>query len=183
MSALRGERGLHRVSGAGPQVVGLTPQTTQKRRANTRKGFVNSIVLFICGSAASIAGAPDASWSIHASVLANGPALMIGCVALLSRRKRRLALGRSVKPLANGQAGFMVFFYARRVRLTSVDSEPDLGFPDNRAAAGGRGDECLENSCAWVPNALLRPRVPRSGRRCGTLRAFLRWPPSARRSA
>jgi hypothetical protein len=40
VSALRDKRGLRRASGAGPQVVGLTPQTTQKRKANTMKTFI-----------------------------------------------------------------------------------------------------------------------------------------------
>jgi len=40
VSALRRKRGLRRVSGAEPQVVGLTPQTTQKRRANTMKTYL-----------------------------------------------------------------------------------------------------------------------------------------------
>jgi hypothetical protein len=40
VSALRSKRGLHRVSGAEPQVVGLTPQTTNERRANTMKTYL-----------------------------------------------------------------------------------------------------------------------------------------------
>ena len=41
MSALRDERGLHRVSGAEPQVVGLAPQTTSNdRRTNTMKTYL-----------------------------------------------------------------------------------------------------------------------------------------------
>ena len=40
MSALRSKRGLRRVNGAEPQVVGLTPQTTNERRANTMKTYL-----------------------------------------------------------------------------------------------------------------------------------------------
>jgi len=40
VSALRSERGLRRVNGAEPQVVGLTPQTTMKRKANTMKTYI-----------------------------------------------------------------------------------------------------------------------------------------------
>src|SRR5665647_414487 len=40
VSALRSKRGLRRVSGAEPQVVGLTPQTTMKRKANTMKTYI-----------------------------------------------------------------------------------------------------------------------------------------------
>ena len=40
VSALREERGLRRVSGAEPQVVGLAPQTTAERRANTMKTYL-----------------------------------------------------------------------------------------------------------------------------------------------
>ena len=40
VSALRSERGLRRVIGAEPQVVGLTPQTTNERRANTMKTYL-----------------------------------------------------------------------------------------------------------------------------------------------
>jgi hypothetical protein len=35
VSALRSKRGLHRVNGAEPQVVGLTPQTTNERETDT----------------------------------------------------------------------------------------------------------------------------------------------------
>ena len=38
--ALRSKRGLRRVSGAEPQVVGLTPQTTKKRKADTMKTYI-----------------------------------------------------------------------------------------------------------------------------------------------
>lgn len=37
VSALRSKRGLHRVNGAEPQVVGLTPQTTDNRKTDTMK--------------------------------------------------------------------------------------------------------------------------------------------------
>src|SRR6266568_91102 len=40
VSALRVKRGLHRVNGAEPPVVGLTPQTTMKRKANTMKTYI-----------------------------------------------------------------------------------------------------------------------------------------------
>src|ERR1035437_1387609 len=40
VSALRSKRGLHRVNGAEPQVVGLTPQTTDNRKANTMKTYI-----------------------------------------------------------------------------------------------------------------------------------------------
>ena len=40
VSALRSKRGLHRVSGAEPQVVGLTPQTTLIRRTDTMKTYL-----------------------------------------------------------------------------------------------------------------------------------------------
>src|ERR1039457_6938069 len=40
VSALRSKRGLHRVNGAEPPVVGLTPQTTMKRKANTMKTYI-----------------------------------------------------------------------------------------------------------------------------------------------
>src|ERR1019366_6871998 len=40
VSALRRKRGLHRVNGAEPQVVGLTPQTTDNRKANTMKTYI-----------------------------------------------------------------------------------------------------------------------------------------------
>ena len=41
VSALREERGLHRVSGAEPQVVGLAPQTTSMtERTNTMKTYI-----------------------------------------------------------------------------------------------------------------------------------------------
>src|ERR1035438_2825372 len=39
VSALRSKRGLHRVNGAEPQGVGLTPQTTIKRKATTIKTY------------------------------------------------------------------------------------------------------------------------------------------------
>ena len=38
--ALRRKRGLRRVSGAEPQVVGLTPQTTAQRRADTMRTYI-----------------------------------------------------------------------------------------------------------------------------------------------
>ena len=40
MSALRSKRGLHRVNGAEPQVVGLAPQTTDERKADTMKPYI-----------------------------------------------------------------------------------------------------------------------------------------------
>jgi transposase len=40
VSALRSKRGLHRMNGAEPPVVGLTPQTTMKRKANTMKTYI-----------------------------------------------------------------------------------------------------------------------------------------------
>src|ERR1039458_4885916 len=40
VSAPRSKRGLRRVNGAEPQVVGLTPQTTMKRKANTMKTYI-----------------------------------------------------------------------------------------------------------------------------------------------
>jgi hypothetical protein len=40
VSALRSERGLRRVSGAEPQVVGLTPQTTDERKTDTMKKYI-----------------------------------------------------------------------------------------------------------------------------------------------
>jgi hypothetical protein len=38
--ALRSKRGLHRASGAGPQVLGLAPQTTKERNADTMKTYL-----------------------------------------------------------------------------------------------------------------------------------------------
>jgi len=38
--ALRSNRGLHRVNGAKPQVVGLTPQTTKERKADNMKTYI-----------------------------------------------------------------------------------------------------------------------------------------------
>src|SRR5487761_2055315 len=40
VSALRSKRGLHRVRGAEPPVVGLTPQTTNEWKANTMKTYI-----------------------------------------------------------------------------------------------------------------------------------------------
>jgi hypothetical protein len=40
VSALRGKRGLHRVNGAEPQVVGLTPQPTNERKTDTMKTYI-----------------------------------------------------------------------------------------------------------------------------------------------
>src|SRR5271170_4960366 len=40
VSALRSKRGLHGVNGAEPQVVGLTPQTTDKRKTDTMKTYI-----------------------------------------------------------------------------------------------------------------------------------------------
>jgi transposase len=40
VSALRSKRGLHRVNGAEPPVVGLTPQTTNEWKANTMKTYI-----------------------------------------------------------------------------------------------------------------------------------------------
>src|SRR6187402_3008853 len=40
VSALRSKRGLRRASGAEPQVVGLTPQTTNDRRTDTMKTYL-----------------------------------------------------------------------------------------------------------------------------------------------
>src|ERR1017187_9563638 len=40
VSALRSKRGLHRVNGAEPQVVGLTPQTTDIRKTDTMKTYI-----------------------------------------------------------------------------------------------------------------------------------------------
>ena len=40
VSALRSKRGLHRVNGAEPQVVGLTPQTTDERKTDTMKSYI-----------------------------------------------------------------------------------------------------------------------------------------------
>ena len=40
VSALRSKRGLHRVSGVEPQVVGLTPQTTDERKTDTMKTYI-----------------------------------------------------------------------------------------------------------------------------------------------
>ena len=38
--ALRSKRGLHRGSGAEPQVVGLAPRTTQEKKADTMKTYL-----------------------------------------------------------------------------------------------------------------------------------------------
>ena len=38
--ALRSKRGLHLVNGAEPQVVGLAPQTTRERKADTMKTYL-----------------------------------------------------------------------------------------------------------------------------------------------
>jgi len=67
---------------------------------------------------------------------------MNGYLALVSLRKRRIALGGSVKPLANGRAGLTGFFHARRLRLTSVDWMPDRPFPRHLAEGIG-GLPCL----------------------------------------
>src|SRR5277367_4208860 len=40
VSALRSKRGLHRVNGAEPQVVGLTPQATDERKTDTMKTYI-----------------------------------------------------------------------------------------------------------------------------------------------
>ena len=40
VSALRSKRGLHRVNGAEPQVVGLTPQTPDIRKTDTMKTYI-----------------------------------------------------------------------------------------------------------------------------------------------
>src|ERR1035437_7268995 len=40
VSALRSKRGLHRVNGAEPPVVGLAPQTTNDRKADTMKTYI-----------------------------------------------------------------------------------------------------------------------------------------------
>src|SRR5271169_287832 len=40
VSALRVKRGLHRGNGAEPQVVGLTPQTTDIRKTDTMKTYI-----------------------------------------------------------------------------------------------------------------------------------------------
>ena len=40
MSALRDKRGLHRLSGAEPQVVGLASETTQERKADTMSNYL-----------------------------------------------------------------------------------------------------------------------------------------------
>jgi hypothetical protein len=40
VSALRGKRGLHRVNGAEPQVVGLTPQPTNERKTDAMKTYI-----------------------------------------------------------------------------------------------------------------------------------------------
>jgi len=40
VSALRVKRGLRRVNGAEPQVVGLTPQTTDERKTDTMKTYI-----------------------------------------------------------------------------------------------------------------------------------------------
>ena len=40
VSALRVKRGLHRVNGAEPQVVGLTPQTTDIRKTDTMRTYI-----------------------------------------------------------------------------------------------------------------------------------------------
>jgi hypothetical protein len=40
VSALRVKRGLHRVNGAEPQVVGLTPRTTDERKTDTMKTYI-----------------------------------------------------------------------------------------------------------------------------------------------
>src|ERR1035438_2734904 len=40
VSALRSKRGLHRVNGAEPPVVGLTPRTTNEWKANTMKTYI-----------------------------------------------------------------------------------------------------------------------------------------------
>jgi hypothetical protein len=40
VSALRRKRGLHRANGAEPQVVGLTPQTTDERKTDTLKRYI-----------------------------------------------------------------------------------------------------------------------------------------------
>jgi len=40
VSALRSKRGLHRVNGAEPQVVGLTPQTPDIRKTETMKTYI-----------------------------------------------------------------------------------------------------------------------------------------------
>ena len=40
VSALRSKRGLDRVSGAGPQVVRLTPHTTDERKTDIMKTYI-----------------------------------------------------------------------------------------------------------------------------------------------
>lgn len=79
VSALREERGLHRVSGAEPQVVGLaSPDNQMNRRANTMKTYILRDPKTVEPQKASRAPAPEAATSPSPSTTATSPALFLG---------------------------------------------------------------------------------------------------------
>jgi len=84
VSALRSKRGLHRVNGAEPPVVGLTPQTTNEWKANTMKTYIlrHSQPVepqkSIRSPRPKPAAPPTADLRLRPSATLKGPALFIG---------------------------------------------------------------------------------------------------------
>ena len=74
VSALRSKRGLRRVSGAEPPVVGLTPQTTDNRKTDTMKTYILREPKPVEPQKASRSPRPQPA----APVAAKGPRLFIG---------------------------------------------------------------------------------------------------------
>ena len=73
-SALRVKRGLRRVNGAEPQVVGLTPQTTDERKTYTMKTYILRGSKPVESQKSSRPLGPKPA----ASMAAKGPVLCIG---------------------------------------------------------------------------------------------------------
>ena len=79
VSALRDERGLHRVSGAEPQVVGLAPETTwNDRKANTMKTYILRDVKTVEPQKPNWQRAPKPLGAAPSRPAAAGPTLFIG---------------------------------------------------------------------------------------------------------
>jgi len=74
VSAFRVKRGLRRVSGAEPQVVGLTPQTTDERKTDTMKTYI----LRRAKAVEPQKSHPSAGPKPAARVVSKGPALFTG---------------------------------------------------------------------------------------------------------
>src|ERR1039458_4002026 len=92
VSALRSKRGLHRVNGAEPQVVGLTPQTTDLRKTDTMKTYILRSTNTVEPQKLARAARPQAAVATSRTHQQAGPLRRAGRSHRLHRRESR-ALG------------------------------------------------------------------------------------------